>query len=236
MKNILLIGNSHVKQFCYNLKKYEFDIKTIEVVGASIKGLVNINSQLKLKELILNFQNNNLEKNYFLCFFLGQVDVEFGYYYKCVKDNTKYDINEYIDDLIEKYYIFLKNDIVLPFCVISINPTVITDIEHNFRVSFKCNNGKNGYYSELNNKYSFENFKHIYNDSYDKRFEYNKIFNDKLKKMCNKNNFKYIDLWNIITENNKVRECYYPKKSDHHLVVNDTELFDYLVEKINEWY
>ena len=57
-----LIGNSHASQF---------DNKKLEILygyGASICGLYNENSVLKLKEKILNYQHLNPDK--YLVFFL----------------------------------------------------------------------------------------------------------------------------------------------------------------------
>ena len=224
---LAFIGNSHLRQF--NLYQ---DIVCIYEMGASIKGLVNPGSKLMLKNTINNFINDN--PNHSLIFFLGQVDIEFGYYYKCIVDNIKYDINIYYDDIIKKYESYLQT-LTCNFYILSINPTTITNTDHIFNVCFRSNNGKDGFYSEKNDNYTLnERVKEILNDSYQERFLNNKLFNDKLEFMCLKNNYKYIDFWEVVTNNNKVNEKYMPSDGDHHLKkVQDTFLLDYILYKIN---
>ena len=98
--NIAIIGNSHIDQF--DSKNFDY----IYGYGASILGLLNENSHLRLKDKILEYQKINPHK--ILIFFLGQTDIEFIYYYKCVLQNKKIDIKLYIDDLIEKYIYIVK--------------------------------------------------------------------------------------------------------------------------------
>lgn len=58
--------------------------------------------------------------------------------------------------------------------------------------------------------------------------------NDYLKQMCIKNNFLYVDFWNIIMENEyEVQAKYLYEHDDHHLKkTNDTELIDYILSQI----
>ena len=227
---LAFVGNSHISQF--NLPP---TIVEIYALGASIKGLVNPESQLKFKESINIFITNNPLHS--LVFFLGQVDIEFGYYYKCVKDNIKYNINDYCDDLIQRYESYLKT-LTCNFYVLSINPTVIIDnVSHVFKVCFREDYGKNGYYSEENYSYNLDdNVKKILNDSYETRFLHNKLFNQKLEQMCLQNGFKYIDFWNIVTENNQVIEKYRPLHNDHHLRrIDNTDLLKYIIYKISSF-
>jgi len=227
MSNLVFIGNSHLDQF--NLYPY---IKIIYERGASIKGLVNPKSRLLLKDTISKFIDTNPDHT--LIYFLGQVDIEFGYYYKCIVDDIKYNINEYYDDIIEKYEKYLQT-LTCNFYILSINPTTITNTNHIFNICFRCNNGKDGFYSEKNDNYTLtERVKDILNDSYEKRFLNNKLFNDKLESMCFKNNYKYIDFWEVLVDNNKVNKQYMPLDNDHHLkVVEGNLLLDYILYKIN---
>jgi len=94
-----LIGNSHISQF------NNTNLNVLYGYGASICGLYNDNSRLKLKEQILDYQHFNPEKT--LVFFLGQSDVEFIYYYKSIKNNYKTNINEFLDDIVDKYVNFI---------------------------------------------------------------------------------------------------------------------------------
>ena len=52
--------------------------------------------------------------------------------------------------------------------------------------------------------------------------------------MCIKNNFLYIDFWNIVMENEtNVKSKYFPDHNDHHLIrTNDTELIDYILSQM----
>lgn len=227
LTDIVFIGNSHLDQFNLCLKSINY----IYALGASIKGLVNSNSKMKLKEKIsAHIQNHS---NTILVFFLGQVDIEFGYYYKCVVDNIKYDINEYYDNLIciyESYLKTLNNKIY----ILSINPTTIIDQVHTFNVCFRGSNGSNGYYSEVNHNYAYENdIFTMLNDSYQQRFLNTAIFNVKLNAMCIKNGYKFIDLWDQIVENDKIKPKYMPTHNDHHLKNGDNQLIDYVLNQMD---
>ena len=59
MSKLAIIGNSHLSQFVVNNDK----LNKIYGYGASICGLWNENSKLKLKEQILNYQSS---LNFFL--------------------------------------------------------------------------------------------------------------------------------------------------------------------------
>lgn len=228
MDSLCFIGNSHINQF--NLKNFK-NIHILYEMGASIKGLTNPNSKLQMAEKIRLFSENN--PNTTLLFFLGQVDVEFGYYYKCVVDNIKYNINDYIDDLIIRYEKYLKT-LTTNFYILSINPTVIKNIEIIYRVTFCEDNGKNGEYSSVIPNFTFEDMKKYVDESFDKRFEINKLFNTKLEEMCNRNNFKFINIWDVLFENGKLKEKYLPINDDHHLrIPHDFDLLNYIYVKIN---
>jgi hypothetical protein len=235
MKKLCFIGNSHLSQFSLD-KQNDTGVLTCQSIycmGASIKGLCNPESKLQLKKQILDFQNCN--PDYTLVFFLGQVDIEFGYYYKCVVDNKKHDIHEYIISLINKYELFLSKELTNPFVILSINPTVIKNIEHNFNVSFRDTNGKDGFYSDVKPDILFENYKDsIYNDSYEVRFNNNKLFNDELEKMCKKNKYKYINFWEMVLDSHgNVSQEYVPiVENDHHLRQNGFKLLTFIYSKL----
>jgi hypothetical protein len=225
-KKICFIGNSHINQF--NLPE---NIDRLYCLGASIKGLSNPNSTLKLHEKIQEYCDEKPDA--ILLFVLGQVDIEFGYYYKCVKDGVKYAVKEYCDDLTQGFEQYLCHNIKNPFYVLSINPTVITDIIHNFNVSFRCINGIVGFYSELNESVQFEDVSQFYNDSFEVRFENNRIMNDSLRAMCEKNGFKFIDFWDVLLdEENRVKQQYLPYFLDHHLCVGGTEILERVLREI----
>jgi hypothetical protein len=183
-----------------------------------------------LNKQIVEYYNKNPQST--LIYFLGQVDIEFGFFYKQWKEQTKINIDDYIDDLISDYETYLLkhnyNFIILP-----INPNVITDIKHNYKVSFLEDNGKSGYYSEKTHL-KFEDVKYLYNLSYEQLCYNNKLFNKKLKQMCLKNNFKFIDFIPILLDNDgNLKQHYKPKHIDHHLVCNDTTILEYILNNVS---
>ena len=228
---IAFIGNSHLEQFNLATKKSEFTFIKLGYLGASIKGLTNKNSTLGMNESILNYMINKPDA--LLIFFLGQVDIEFGYYYKCVIDNVKYDIIEYIDDLILRYEKYLKT-ITNKFIILPINPTVILDMKHSFRVSFRDLNGKESLYSDIRDDIKFEDVENtFYNDSYETRFNNNKLFNVQLEKMCIKNNYKYIDFWSVVVDEVGNVKPEYKTNGDHHLAnYGNHKILDYILSEI----
>jgi len=228
------IGNSHLHQFNINGYRSQtgHQIDTIECTGASIKGLVNLNSKLQVVPMIKEYQSKNPSSTFI--FFLGQVDLDFGYYFKCVKDGTKHDIHAYIDNLIGLYETFLSNDITNPFCVLGINPSVIRDIRHNFNVSFHCPNGKDGFYSEIGQGIQFEDVKYIYSDSLETRCAYTKMFNKALEEMCKRRNFKFIDISPVLFDGNVLKSKYVPvNEMDHHLkLTTDTDMIEFIFARL----
>lgn len=225
--NFCLIGNSHTSQFSED--------KLIDILygyGASICGLSNKNSVLKLSDRILEYQQNNPSK--VLVFFLGQTDIEFIYYFKSARQNKKLDIIEFIDKLVEDYIYFIKNNISNKCVILGINPTVIENNFHIFKVNFEETNqhNPNGHFDE---KAKYSDYQHIYNDSYETRFSYNIIFNNKLKEKCKENNINYCDINKyILDENNNVKYEYMPNYVDHHLVKNK-KLFYYLLDELKQF-
>jgi hypothetical protein len=230
---LCFIGNSHLDQFKIEYLNTNDQIDRLYSVGASLKGLYNPNSKLQLNEQIQQYSFENPEA--ILVFFLGQVDIEFGYYYKCVCDKIKYKVEDYINELVENFEKYLLTSIKNRFVILSINPTVIQNIEHNFNVSFTNNNGYNGFYSHKQDDILFDDHKHtIYNDSYQVRFYNNKLMNHYLKTMCIKNNLLYVDFWNIIMENEcEVKAKYLYDHNDHHLrITDDNEMIEYILNQI----
>jgi hypothetical protein len=215
-----LIGNSHTSQF------NNANLNILYGYGASICGLYNENSTLKLKEKILDYQDFNPEKT--LVFFLGQSDVEFIYYYKSIKNNCKIDIAEFLDDVVNKYIDFIVKYIKKPV-VLGINPTVIKSTQHIFNVNFRdhsVTNPAGSYHLEL----TYDDVKHFYDD-YEIRYNNNMQFNKKLSEQCKKINVPYIDLnKEILDDNINVKSIYLPKEDDHHLLAN----YSLYVELINQ--
>jgi hypothetical protein len=228
--SLYFIGNSHLDQF-----KLETCPRVVKIayVGASIKGLTNPNSKLKLNTHIQTIIQSDPSPQLVFC--LGQVDIEFGYYYKCVIDQKKYDIMEYIDDLIIKYEVYLKT-LPCKVHICCINPTVITHMEHIFKVCFTEDNGKEGGYSGITSNLTFNEIKLQYlNDSFEIRWNMNVKFNEMLENMCKKNNYNYINYWPVLmNKDGTLQDKYKPIGIDHHLNdCNSIELRDYVLNKIS---
>ena len=219
-----LVGNSHTSQFNYQ------KLEILYGYGASICGLYNENSVLKLKEKILNYQYLNPDK--YLVFFLGQSDIEFIYYYKCIKNNNKINITEFINEIVEKYVEFIIKYIKKPI-ILGINPTVIKSNEHIFNVNFRETNPTTNPTGSNHPNIKYEDVKHFYDD-FEKRFNNNLNFNKKLNEECQKKNIPYIDLNKyILDDKNNVKREYLHNHDDHHLKANIT-LCNYLFNELKK--
>lgn len=226
-----IIGNSHTDQFFSGPHSY---FERIYKQGASIKGLVKKESTLRLKDDIDSYISTNPDA--ILVFFLGQVDVEFGYFYKCIVENIQYDIHEYITNLVTLYISYLQTlSTSTKMCVLSINPTTILDPQHIFRVCFECHGGRSGYYA---GEYPilYEDVKDTFlNISYETRFTYNKLFNEKLEIACKAANIPFISLWDILCEKETVNPIYMPcVPNNHHLQHDSGELATSLYTRLND--
>ncbi len=227
MIDFVIVGNSHASIFDYFKNVY-----FISKPGASIVGLLKQNTKTRLNEDV----HNSLEsfKNTTYIFYLGQCDIEFSYYYKSVLNNEKLNVDEYIYKLINTYELFLQK-ISNKIIIFGINPCVVKDNSYNFKICFKDNNpfakdNENGCYDE---KIIYEDYLHIFNDSQKDKNIIHKNLNESLKKMANKNQYNYFDIWDlVIDENGNVKNIYQPIENDCHIKKNN-EICDYLLQKIN---
>ena len=228
-----LVGNSHLDQF----KSFEdislYPITKIHGAGASIRGLLNPNSTTGLNQRI---EDVDISPNNFFLFHLGQVDMEFGYYYKSALANTKLDAALFIADTVQIYERFLRTIKGTPI-VIGVNPTAIKDTQHIFYVNFKdtvCHaNNKLQDVGEFIEERTYESLAHIYNDSVEKRNHALFSMNDALKTMCIKNRWAFIDMMPILNENGILVERFQYPKLDHHIKPSD-ELGKYLSDRLND--
>ncbi len=226
IRKFIVVGNSH-SQIFFDIYR---NVEIIHALGATILGLTNSNSTTKLAEIV---ESKYDEKATYI-FFLGQCDIEYVYYYKSACNNKKLNMRKFMSSLIliyEKYIKKFRNVIVF-----GINPTAILNIKTIYEINFVktspivTNNimGTGG----LRNM-PFEFYSHIYNDTFEKRSENNKLFNIKLKLMCKKNGWKYVDIWENITENGILKTKYFPKTEDHHLSRSD-DYSKFIIKKIPE--
>lgn len=234
-KNLIcyLVGNSHAEQFKSFVDISLYPVKKINLSGASIRGLLNPNSRTGINIIIKEV--DTCPNNVFL-FHLGQVDIEFGYYYKSVLANSKLDVSKFIVDTIQIYEQFLQQIKGTPV-VIGISPTAIKDTQHIFYVNFKdtmCHaNNKLQEVGELIEEKTYESLAHIYNDSIEKRNQALFSMNDALKTMCIKNRWEFIDMMPILNENGILAERFQYPHLDHHIKPSD-ELGKYLSDRLND--
>ena len=228
-----LVGNSHMDQF-YSLENISlYPIERVTAGGASIRGLVNPNSKTGLNQKIQTLNSSPI--NYFI-FHLGQVDIEFGYYYKSALANKKLDVSSFIDETIRIYERFLQQIKGTPI-VIGVNPTAIKDTKHIFGVNFadyECHdNNKVQEVGELSEERTYESLAHIYNDSVEKRNDSLFSMNNALKTMCIKNRWAFIDMMPILNENGILAERFQKPHLDHHIKPL-YELAKYLSDQLND--
>jgi hypothetical protein len=229
-KNLVFIGNSHISQFLVIKQSYGVISDRLQFPGASIKGLLKENSKIGLSNMINSYDFNNK----IAIFVLGQCDIEFGYYYKSVRQNEKLNIDFFMEDLIVKYDKYLSQ-LSFDFVVVGINPCVSDDIRHNFYVNFEdmdCQDTNQ--FNEtgtVDNNIKFEDYLHIYNDSLFTRNQIHKKFNTLLSKMCFEKGYKFVDIWDDITTNDTIKSQFKLDKLDHHIRESD-EIFDFLYKRI----
>jgi len=191
---ISLFGDSHTLCFVGLSIKYDkyllinendknFLIKNINQDSVSITGLSNNDSKLKYNTTILNNINSNIN-NYYM-FKLGQVDVEYIYYYKLFVKKENINIIDFYSKTVDKYILFLQSLPTKNILVCGINLTSWRDIKSYFKYLSYIINIDVISVSELLKDFTlFEKQKnHL-------------LFNNILEKKCIENNIKYFDLIN----------------------------------------
>ena len=188
--NIQIYGCSHCRCFY----KEDFEINNTYIYNnfksaASISGIINDISSLNYK----NFINKKITNNPFdyHIFKLGQIDVEYIYYYKLLQ-NIKISKEAFYKDIIYKFIVYLN---------LFIN-------KYGTRIII-CG-------SNLTNPINWEdNFKNILDINYlPKDMSYNSknddiiLFNSILKKECELNNIKYFDL---------TKNCCFKKDNNYYI-------------------
>jgi len=59
-------------------------------------------------------------------------------------------------------------------------------------------------------------------------------YNILLEKMCEKNNFNFINYWDLIVEYNQVKQEYMPINLDHHIVNNDNLIINFIKKELEK--
>jgi len=219
----LLLNNNHTVH------------RVISKGGSTIRGLNNPSSTTAINSEIRNISDM---KNKTFVFHLGQVDIELGYYYKSAIAGRKLNKEEYINEIINKYEIFIQS-IDGKKIIVGVNPTVIVDNRLIFNLNFNDNNNdlllseEVGYYI---GNLQFENFSHIYDDSEDDLNIFLKMLNTNLEKMCIKHNLFFCDMWPFLSSStNRIKDKYRPINLDNHIVCT-TEVGEYLIKMLIDNY
>ena len=234
-RNLVFVGSSHLEQFKIRdnqslFHKNKYMVHTmIGKGGATIRGLVNENSTTGVNTYIREVDL----KDKIIIFHLGQVDIEFGYYYKSVLANYKLDKSLFIKEIISRYETFLQTIDGIKV-IIGVNPTVIRDNRHIFHQNFK-----NGDYKLLLNEemthyienLEFEHCSHIYNDSTEELNSFLKTLNDELKSMCKKYAYVFCNMWDILASSSDTILDEY--RGEGHHIMPSTKLTEYLITTLN---
>ena len=216
---ITLFGDSHTLCFVglsiksdqyllINQYNKQFLIKNRNKDSVSITGLTNKDSKLKYNKII-NYNINNNDNNYYI-FKLGQVDVEYIYYYKLFVKKESIDIIDFYNKTINSYISFLKSICKKNIFVCGINLTSWTNIKYYISYLSSIINIDIDTLSELLKDFTLleKQKNHL-------------LFNKILKEKCDEENIIYFDLTNEccnITDNEiSVKKEYLDiKKKDHH--------------------
>ena len=217
-KTITLFGDSHTlcfvglsiigdKYLLVNKYNKNILIKNRNHDSVSITGLTNKDSKLQYNSIIYNNINNN-DNNYYM-FKLGQVDVEYVYYYKLFVKKENINIIDFFTKTVNNYILFLQSLSNKNILVCGINLTSWTNIIYYINyLSYIINIDVNIVSGLLKDFTLLEKQKnHL-------------LFNNILEKKCIENNIKYFDLTNEccdISENEiSVKKEYLSVNQNHH--------------------
>ncbi len=177
--NIYIFGCSHTKSFIRkSISINNININNCYKSSVSLTGFTKEASRLNYKPYVDNIINSNIE-NYYL-FKLGQVDVEYVYYYKKYKNKQDIIFEKFIIDILDKYILILlnykkiNNNILV--CGLNLTNWLYYKDDINKHLDLKLELDKD----ELNNNII--------------------LFNNLLKQKCNDNNIIYFDLINETSE------------------------------------
>lgn len=217
-KTITLFGDSHTLCFVglsIRANKYllidKYDnkilIKNRNRDSVSITGLSNNDSKLKYNTTIYNNVNNSVNDYYM--FKLGQVDVEYIYYYKLFVKKENINIIDFFTKTVDNYLSFLQSISNKNIIVCGINLTSWTHIKYYINYLSYIINIDVNIVSELLKDFTLleKQKNHL-------------LFNNILEKKCIENNIKYFDLTNeccdIRHNEISVKKEYLNVNNDHH--------------------
>lgn len=203
--DILVFGDSHTEIFEYcNTKQSFYNFNVCKVVGASAQGVLKGHSKTNAYNIYMK-KIQNTTKNYDkILIMLGEVDCGFVVYLRSKKynisiqeqiDNCIHNLFGMIKQILNKYPYYTNKDIIVCGVII---PTISDNADKKFM--------------NLGRRQITES-----------QFERTKLtieYNNKLKNICQKNNYHYIEITPVIIDHeNKILNKYFLRSntSDHHL-------------------
>ena len=186
MSNYYLLGDSNI----LNIKNKNIIKKPF--ISSSAMGLSNSNSITKANKRFVKIFRKN--KNNIKILKFGQVDVEFIYYLKLLKNNNL-KFTTFAKNSIQKYFDFILNFDTNKIIIMGIYPPSVND--SNF---IKSQSNLNTYDTNTKNqlKTYFDNNGH---PNLLTRTKYSKYYNDLLKLNCKFYNIEFIDFFDKLTKN-----------------------------------
>lgn len=226
---ILIFGDSHsgyfnlsneLKDMCESFRGIETKVATMP--GATINGFGKRKSTLNLRDKLLE-ELNGFNPD-FVCFALGQVDVELGLYYREVVKGESIDHKQFIDELCENYWITIKDILsntnipLSKVCVKGINLSVLTKsrqkaIQYTRRIITE----------NIQIKDDVQKFTNLLKRTYPSNLERysNHIYFNNVMKATVEGEASYFDINDLIEDpenKGEVHPAYIPSKSDHHVL------------------
>lgn len=181
MINVYIFGDSNVRSFFGKQSKIineKIIFHNLYKSKVSMKGLNNGNSISNYKQEIIDFISSNNNINDYYVFKFGQVDIEYVLNYKKFIKNEDVVPLQFFEQIINNYFIFLKNLNIKNIIVCSTNlpnqNTILKNIQESIGLKVDIT------ISELSKNCI--------------------LFNQILKEYCNKNNTEFLDFIELLGE------------------------------------
>ncbi len=204
-----IFGDSHIFMlFNYLAIKHQYQ-------GCTAMGLLNKNSLSGWNKILLK-EYQTLGSDDIVFFKFGQVDCEFTYFYKCLKENKLLDFRSFAEDSIDKYFEFIiKNINIKNLTVCSILPPVTLDNHIKECILTIRDHLSDEVFNEYKTKIKPFNIPSI-----EERTRNNKIYNEILKQKCIEHNINYLDLFTDLIGDNEITP-YTTNSVNHHMENGD---------------
>ena len=238
---ILAIGDSHTATFSKNINfEYsslpDFNVTVKAIKMASARGL-STGSPTTNSVAIIDANLDVLGMPDYLCLNFGQVDAEFGFYYKTILKREPLDFEQYSTKIVQAYvqacdkYKSRTKALVIK----GINlPTISSRNRATFSVARQI--GVIGRHSTYNKSFAKRLVKRIESrlPEYSERCARVRFFNGILQKECNKYDISYFDINGEIFDetNNTIRPEFLPVSSlDHHVALT-AKVSEFCISKL----